>query len=222
MESFLNLSRCRLYAPDVTVTPPLRRDAERNRRRILDAARELMVERGVGVSLEEVAAAAEVGVGTVYRRFPDKESLVRALFAEHVDAVVALATRARESTDPWRGVQDFLHALLAMHAADRGLSQVLRGGGLGAALVHEARLRITPVVEELVTRARDAGRLPAGVGPGDFVLAELMVGAVAERAGPDDDTTWRRALSIVLAGLCADGLPGAAPDGPTIDRLQGR
>ena len=206
----------------MTVDRPLRRDAERNRRRILDAARELMAERGVEVSLEQVAAAADVGVGTVYRRFPDRESLVRALFSEHVDAVVALASQARECRDPWQGIQDFLGAVLAMQAADRGLSQILRGGGLGAALAHEARIRITPVVDQLATRARNAGQLPAGVGPGDLVLAELMVGAVAERAGPDDSATWRRALSIVLAGLRTDGLVGTTPDGSTVDRLQGR
>ncbi len=206
----------------MTADRPLRRDAQRNRRRILDAARELMAERGVGVSLEQVAEAAEVGVGTVYRRFPDKESLVRALFSEHVDAVVTLASQASESCDPWQGIQDFLGTVLAMQAADRGLSQILRGGELGAALAHEARIRITPVVDQLVTRARNAGQLPADVGPGDLVLAELMVGAVAERAGPDNSATWRRALSIVLAGLRADGLVGTTPDGSTIDRLQGR
>jgi AcrR family transcriptional regulator len=206
----------------VTAARPLRRDAERNRRRILDAARELMAERGVGVSLEEVAAAAEVGVGTVYRRFPDRESLVRALFAEHVDAVVALAAQARGSCDPWQGIQDFLGTVLAMQAADRGLSQILRGGDFGATLAREARIRITPAVDELITLARNAGQLPADVGPGDLVLAELMVGAVAERAGPDNEATWRRALSIVLAGLRTDGLVGTTPDGTTIDRLQGR
>ena len=206
----------------MTATQPLRRDAERNRRRILDAAGALMAERGVGVSLDEVAAAAEVGVGTVYRRFPDRESLVRALFSEHVDAVVALAIRSRESRDAWQGIQDFLGAVFAMQAADRGLSQILRGGELGAVLAHEARIRITPVVEELVTRARDSGQLHSDIGPGDLVLAELMVGAVAERSGPGDDAAWRRALSIVLAGLRADGLSGTTPDGSTIDRLQGR
>jgi AcrR family transcriptional regulator len=206
----------------VTTSRPLRRDAERNRRRILDAAGELMAERGVGVSLEEVAAAADVGVGTVYRRFPDKESLVRTLFSEHVDAVVALAIQARDSCDPWQGIQDFLGAVFAMQAADRGLSQILRGGDFGATLAHEARIRITPAVDELITRARNAGQLPADVGPGDLVLAELMVGAVAERAGPGNEATWRRALSIVLAGLRAGRLAGTTPDGSTIDYLQGR
>ena len=89
-------------------------------------------------------------------------------------------------------------------------------------VAHEARVRITPAVDELVTLARDARQLPADVGPGDLVLAELMVGAVAERAGPDNQATWRRALSIVLAGLRADGLVGTTPDGSTIDHLQGR
>lgn len=206
----------------MTDARPLRRDAERNRRRVLDAARTLMAERGVGVSLEEVAVAADVGVGTVYRRFPDREALVRALFSEHVDAVVALASRARESGDPWQGIRDFLEAVFAMQAADRGLSQILRGGDLGADLAREARVRITPVVAELLTRARDAGQVGPDVGPGDLVLAELMVGGVAERAGPDDGAAWRRALSIVLAGLRSGDLTGAAPDEGTIDRLQGR
>jgi AcrR family transcriptional regulator len=179
-----------------------------------------MAERGLGVSLEQVATAAEVGVGTVYRRFPDRDSLVRTLFAEHVDAVVALAVQARESRDPWQGIESFLGDVFAMQAADRGLSQILRGGDLGAALAHEARLRITPVVDELVTRARDAGQVPADIGPGDMVLAEIMVGAVAERAGPDNEAIWRRALSIVLAGLRTDGLLGTTPNGSTIDHLQ--
>lgn len=206
----------------MTTARPLRRDAERNRRRILDTAAELMAERGIGVSLEEVAVAADVGVGTVYRRFPDREALVRALFSEHVDAVVALATQAGESHDPWQGIQDFLGTVLAMQAANRGLSQILRGGELGATLAHDARIRITPFVQELVTRAHDAGQLRADIGPGDLVLAEIMVGAVAERAGPDNEATWRRALSIVLAGLRADGIVGRTPDATTIDHLQGR
>jgi hypothetical protein len=109
-----------------------------------------------------------------------------------------------------------------MQAADRGLSQILLCGEFGATLAHEARIRISPAVDELVTRARNAGQLPVDIGPGDLVLAELMVGAVAERAGPDNEATWRRALSIVLAGLRADGLVGTTPDGSTIDRLQGR
>lgn len=106
------------------------------------------------------------------------------LFSEHVNAVAALAYEARGSDDPWQGVHDFLGAVLSMQARDRGLSQILRGGGLGASHAHEARLRVTPVV--------------------------------------DDDATWRRALSIVLAGLRADGLAGTTPDGSTVDRLQGR
>src|SRR6058998_191476 len=73
----------RRYTPLVTATDhPLRKDAERNRQRILDAARELFAERGLGVTLNDVAHHAGVGVGTVYRRFPDKEVLIDTLFQE--------------------------------------------------------------------------------------------------------------------------------------------
>ena len=84
-----------------TTQRPLRKDAERNRQRIIDAAREVFAERGLGVSLDDIARHAGVGVGTVYRRFPDKEQLIDALFDERLDAIAARAESATEIADPW-------------------------------------------------------------------------------------------------------------------------
>ena len=70
---------------------PLRRDAERNRQRILEAARDAFAEEGLSVTLDEIARRAGVGVGTVYRRFPDKEQLIEALFEDQMQAFVAMA-----------------------------------------------------------------------------------------------------------------------------------
>ena len=78
----------------------MRRDAERNRQRILAAAAEVFTERGLDATLDEVARAAGVGVGTVYRRFPDKESLIEELFRDRVDAMVKLAEEALTEPDP--------------------------------------------------------------------------------------------------------------------------
>src|SRR5215207_11651643 len=80
---------------------PLRADAERNRARILAAAAEVFAERGLDVSLDDIAAHAGVGVGTVYRRFPDKEALIDALCEDKIDRAVALADDALEIQDPW-------------------------------------------------------------------------------------------------------------------------
>src|SRR3954471_19846352 len=83
---------------------PLRADAERNRRRILAAAREVFARRGLDAGLDEIARHAGVGTGTVYRRFPDKNKLVEALFEERLDQVLACAQRAAEHPDPWEGL----------------------------------------------------------------------------------------------------------------------
>src|ERR1700721_3342156 len=87
---------------------PLRRDAERNRQRILRAAAEVFTTRGLQATLDDVARHAGVGVGTVYRRFPDKESLVEALFEERLAAMVALAEKALAEPDSWTGLVSFL------------------------------------------------------------------------------------------------------------------
>src|ERR1700680_1616117 len=100
---------------------PLRKDAERNRQRILEAARELFTEQGLGVTLNDIAHFAGCGVGTVYRRFPDKEQLIDALFEERVGELVACAEAALSNPDPWEGFVGFLEYGLRLQAQDRGL-----------------------------------------------------------------------------------------------------
>ena len=105
----------------MTAARPLRADAERNRQRILDAAKTLFAERGVDVSVEEIAAAACVGIGTFYRRFPDRESLVEAVFETKMEQVVQAARDALEIEDPWDAFRTFVLTVARMHAHDRGL-----------------------------------------------------------------------------------------------------
>src|SRR5438270_2551864 len=95
-----------------TVERPLRKDAERNRRRILDAAAELFTERGLGVTLNDIAHHADVGVGTVYRRFPNKELLIDALFEDRLAEFAKLAEDALTDSDPWHGLVGFLECAL--------------------------------------------------------------------------------------------------------------
>src|SRR5437763_15723704 len=92
-----------------TAERPLRADAERNRERILAAAREAFAEDGLDVGLHEIAKRAGVGVGTVYRRFPEKEQLIEALFHDRIEEVVGIAERGLAFDDAWTGLEHFLH-----------------------------------------------------------------------------------------------------------------
>lgn len=201
---------------------PLRRDAERNRQRLLATARALIAKRGLDVTHEEIARVAEVGTGTIYRHFPSKQDLIDALFNQHIDTVVSLAQDARWAADPWDGLLGFMELTLEMQAQDRGLSQLLRGDSPDSQLISRARQRITPIIGELVEGAQAAGNLATNVTPGDFVLVELMVVGVMDAARSIDPDLWRRSLAIALAGLNAgQPLPGPSPDARTIERLHG-
>src|SRR5215217_9622277 len=120
-------------------TRPLRADAKRNRARILAAAAEVFAERGLDVSLDDIAAHAGVGIGTVYRRFPDKDALIDALFEEKIDRVVALADDALELADPWEGLTTFMRGMCRMQAEDRGFKDALLLRGRGRERVAGAR-----------------------------------------------------------------------------------
>src|SRR5215216_4777906 len=104
-----------------TTEKPLRADAERNRRRILDAAADLFADKGLSVGLDEIAHHAGVGVGTAYRRFPDKRQLIEALFDERLDRLVELAERGLAADDAWEGLTGFLEQATELQIANRGL-----------------------------------------------------------------------------------------------------
>ena len=123
---------------------PLRRDAERNRLRILKAASEVFNERGLEVSLDEVARHAGVGVGTVYRRFRTKDDLIEALFMDRIEAVATLAEEAAEAADPWTGLVCFMVRAAGMLADVRGLRQMMMYASYGRDKARYARQRNAP------------------------------------------------------------------------------
>ena len=183
-----------------TTTPspaarPLRRDAELNRRRVLDAARAVFATRGLAASLDDVARHAGLGVGTVYRRFPDKDALVEALFEERVRELVALADAAAAEADPWDAVVRFLTGACERMALDRGLRDAVLGSEHGRSGLVLARAELGPRLRELTRRARGAGRLRPDVEASDLVVLMKCVHAL------DVGEAWRRHLAIALDGL---------------------
>jgi AcrR family transcriptional regulator len=198
--------------------PPLRRDAERNRVRILQAAREVFADRGFDASLDQIAAHAGVGVGTVYRRFPDKDALIDALFEARIGEVAAAGQRALCASDPWEGLVDFLQQANALLAGDRGLKQALLSRGAHG--TERARAKLVPIATELVARAQQAGSLRADLDPLDLPLINVMVSAVAEMAREVSPELWQRALTIIIDGLAtARQVPTPLPVKP-LDRDQ--
>ena len=203
--------------------PVLRRDAERNRRRILAAARGLIAERGLGVGYEEIAREAEVGVGTVYRRFPTRDGLFHELFYDRVDAVVGIAEEALAVEDPWEGLCQFVRRDLELQSSDRGLREFMLGRADSAELRRLAGGRIQPLVAQLVGRARSAGRLRADVGQGDVEIILAMIGGLMDVSVHVDPDLWRRYLAMVLDGIQSGGrhdeIPGKPPEQPEIERI---
>ena len=186
---------------------PLRKDAERNRLRILAAAGELFAERGLGVTLDDIARHAGVGVGTVYRRFPDKELLIDALFEQRIESMCAIAAEALAIDDPWDGFVFFFEQGSQLQARDRGLKELLTCSTHGGGGVAEAQARLRTLVTALFDRAKAAGVVRADADPlrraADPVHARRRDGPLARRRA--------RALAALPRRSMLDGLrPGAA------------
>src|SRR6185437_39226 len=183
---------------DGTSERPLRRDAERNRRRILAAAASVFTERGLDATLDEVARAAGVGIGTVYRRFPDKESLIAELFRDRIDALVTVAEEACTAPDPWQGLAGYLEFAAATMAGDLGLRQLMMFGTYERDQVCYARDRMYPVMTKLVERAQAAGDLRPDFRATDVKMIGFMLSSVAEYASSAAPEVWRRYLGMLV------------------------
>ena len=194
---------------------PLRADAERNRRRILAAAGEVFAVRGLDAGLDEIARHAGVGIGTIYRRFPDKRVLIDALFDDRIGGLIELAERAAAEEDAWQGLVDFLTAAVQMQVADRGLNELLFGAVEGTARAELGRHRLVPLAISLIGRAQQQGTLRPDLQPADVAMVQIMLTAAGHFSSPVAPDQWRRLLTILLDGLQTrrDG-PTPLPTGP--------
>lgn len=202
-------------ATDEPVRTRLRRDAERNRQRIVDAARLLVDERGLHVSHDEIARAAEVGVGTVYRRFPTLDTLFEEIFRDRVDVVIDLLERANLVVDPWEGFHLFMVGNCELRAQNRGLDDFLLGRSGSLDYSRKAHSRLVPQVTRLVDRARAAGMLRPEIGQSDVAIVFALIGTLIDASREVDAHLWRRYLTLLLNGMRpgtpSETLPAAAP-----------
>lgn len=182
---------------------PLRRDAELNRQRILVAAKEVFAERGLEATLDEIAKHAGLGVGTVYRRFPNKEALIDALFEEGFAQILELTEQALANPDAWEGLVGLLTNMAEVQAADFGLRDVMLSETYGRDRIAQMRDRIKPMMERLVERAQEQGRLRADFRATDIMAVQLMISATVEFTHGVRDSGWRRYVPMVLDGLSA-------------------
>ncbi|TML07128.1 MAG: TetR/AcrR family transcriptional regulator [Actinobacteria bacterium] len=206
---------------DVTTeTRPLRADAERNRKRLLDAAAEVFAEHGLEASTAEIARRAGVGQGTVFRRFPTKDDLVAAIVVDRLHEFTDTA-RGLLAHPPAEGaVLAFMAELASMHVRDRGLIEAVNGTrALADAAVHDAHGALMDILEELVKTDREAGLVREDLGAFDVMALSKAVASACE---PGIATAgWKRYLAVVAAGLqpSDEKLPGKAPTRAQLDRL---
>lgn len=179
----------------------MRKDALRNRQRVIDAARDLFATRGLEATLNEVAHHGGIGVGTVYRRFPTKEALFEAIFEDAIDEVAALADTGLEFDDSWQGFAWFVEQMCSSTATDRGLREIMFGKVGVCNRVDAARTRLVPKIAKLVERAQKDGYLRPGISDTDMPILGMLAGTVSEFAGHVDADLWRRYVAIFLDGL---------------------
>jgi AcrR family transcriptional regulator len=180
---------------------PRRADAERNRARILDAAAEIFAERGLDASMPELAERAGVGVGTVYRAFPDKEHLLGAVmatrmhwFADEIEAAVA-------ADDAWAAFADVMRKGAALHLKDRAYQECMPDA-LALPDARAARERILDAMQRLIDGAQAQGVMRADVVAEDIPM--LLAGVGRSRAG-GPGPGWERHLAVIVDGLRAEG-----------------
>jgi AcrR family transcriptional regulator len=187
-----------LEAP-TSLERPLRADARRNHERILEAASECFARDGRDAQIDDIAKRAAVGVGTVYRHFPDKCALMEALLAKRFEEFAAHGRAALQREDIWEAFRDWLFASGEAQAKDRALCDWV-ADAVGTERLEEI-LESTGLLQvdvEMIARAQAAGVIRADATADDLGLIMCGVAATSRR-GMD----WRRQLELSLEGLRA-------------------
>lgn len=182
---------------------PLRADAARNRARVLNAARAAFAEQGLDVGVEEIARRAGVGKGTLYRRFPTKEALVRSIFEDILEEIERLSAEADGIEDSWTAFVHYVQGAARMQATNQGFYDVVMHRLGAAALTDEQRARYLQASTRQLDRAQRAGSVREDLVGEDVQMMLRMVGATT-RPAPDGtpmDEHWPRFLGLLLDAI---------------------
>ncbi len=182
---------------ETLLTRPQRADARRNYEKVLAAAREAFAEGGESTALEEIARRAGVGIGTLYRHFPNRQALLEALYVNEVEEVCRSAER-RDGGDAWEALNTWFERLIGYLATKRALAhELLNYMELDAPLFQTCRTSLYAAGTPLLKRAQEAGAVRPDV---EFPEVMQMVMGIA-KIPTSDPSQIERMLRIALDGL---------------------
>ena len=188
----------------VVTSTPRRADAARNRAVLLDAARRVLATRGLDVPVEELAHAAGVGVGTVYRNFPTKDALIAAVIEQAFEELTAAASASLDAEDPGESLFDLLRASALVMARDIVLVRAARAGSArGRRPAHVQRL--LDATDAVLTRAIAAGAVRKGVNAEDVSALLIGIGEAANHPREPTADAVARYVTILIDGLRPPG-----------------
>lgn len=187
--------------PPMTTTRPMRADARRNHERLLRVARAAFAEHGTDAALEDIARRAGVGIGTLYRHFPNRHALMNAVFQ---DAVTALLARSRElahADEPCGALVEWLRAIVTQASEYRGLALELMAASYDTSSpLSQCSEPLRTAGATLLTRAQQAGTVRPDVSISDLMQLTNAIALAAEET-PTDPALADRLLTLTLRGL---------------------
>jgi AcrR family transcriptional regulator len=184
----------------------LRADAERNRKRLLDAAQALFRERGLEVGVAEIAQRAGVGRGTLFRNFPTKQDLIAAIVIERMREATEYGRQLLDAPDAGEALFGFLEEMVGRQQLDRRLFEAVADTFLANQDIRAAHAEVVGGLEELLTRAKQAGTVRSDVGAMDVLMLVKGVCEAASAFAGSDPAIVPRQLDLVRAALNATGV----------------
>jgi AcrR family transcriptional regulator len=184
---------------------PLRADAERNRRRLLDAATAIFCERGLDVGVGEIAERAQVGRGTLFRNFPSKEHLIAAIVVERMQESVSRGRAVLDASDPGEALFGLIDQSVGLVQTDRALFDALDDEWLANDEIHAAHTELMSVLDALVRRAQEAGVVREDVSAVDVMMLIKGVCEASRSFAHLDPDISARQLDLVRAAISTPG-----------------
>ncbi|NJP42679.1 TetR/AcrR family transcriptional regulator [Actinacidiphila epipremni] len=176
----------------------MRADAQRNYDRLLEEARQAFIVHGTDVALEDIAKHAGVGIGTLYRHFPDRTALMSAVFVRELDSLTDRAQLLMAEEDPAQALFAWLKAVAVHSGAYRGMSAQIMAAGDGEML--QCKTRLHQAGGALLTRAKESGAIRPDAGMGDLLKLTSALVLAAEK-NPEDRDTFDRLWNLAINGI---------------------